>query len=119
MGHLVVFSINYSLRVFDILATLSLKGQLVGLTQRNYKRVLGRLLETHWELQEIEIRVKDKTYDPISGQHYFEDKVIKMKIGATLDVQWIKERISEAEMLEQEKEDLSVQDVGNVEPLNS
>lgn len=83
------------------------KGQQIGLTLRNYKRHLGTLLGTYWDLQEIELGVLDRSYDTITGEYYFEKKIIKMKVGGLIDVQWIKERKPEkefeAEAQEEEK----------------
>jgi len=74
-------------------------GQIVGLTQRNYHRYLGKLLDTHWILDEIELGVEDKIYDTTSGEYFFERKIVRMKIGGIIDVQWIKERQTEEEFL--------------------
>jgi hypothetical protein len=74
-------------------------GQQVAITMRNYKRYLGILLDTHWQLDEIELGVYDKVYDAVTGKHYYEKKIIKTKIGGIIDMQWIKERKSEEEVL--------------------
>jgi len=66
---------------------------------RNYKRYLGTLLETHWILDEIEVGVSDRIYDPVKAKHFFEKKIVKMKVNAIIDVQWIKERIEEEEFV--------------------
>lgn len=80
---------------------VSRTGSMCGITMRNYKRYLGILLETHWTLDEIELGVYDKVYDNVSGQHYFERKVIKTRIGGIIDLQWIASRQTEAEVLGQ------------------
>jgi len=67
-------------------------GQQVGITQRNYRRYLGILLDTHWDLLEIELGVFDKTYDAVEGVNYFEKKIVKLKAGSVMDFQLIKER---------------------------
>jgi len=72
-------------------------GQTIGLTLRNYKRYLGLLLETHWNLEEIEVGVLDKVYDVVDGKHYYERKIVKLKIGSLIDTQWIAERTPEEE----------------------
>ena len=74
-------------------------GQTVGVTMRNYKRLLGILLETHWELKEIEIGTYDKVYDQRDGQYYFERKIVKINANALIDLQWIAERTPEKEVL--------------------
>ena len=74
-------------------------GQTIGLTQRNYKRYMGILLDTHWTLDEIELGVYDKQFDYVTGDHYFERKIIKIKTGALIDTQWIKEREPESAVL--------------------
>jgi len=76
-------------------------GQTVGVTMRNYKRLLGILLETHWELKEIEIGTYDKVYDQRDGQYYFERKIVKINANALIDLQWIAERTPEKEVLEE------------------
>jgi len=74
-------------------------GQTVGVTMRNYKRMLGILLETHWELKEIEIGTYDKVYDQRDGQYYFERKIVKVNANALIDLQWIAERTPEKEIV--------------------
>lgn len=74
-------------------------GQQIGITMRNYKRYLGVLLDTHWDLLEIELGVYDKLYDPVDGKNYFERKIVKTRLGGIMDLQWIKERIDEDEMV--------------------
>jgi len=76
-------------------------GSMVGITQRNYKRYLGILLDTHWTLEEIELGVYDKVYDPVSGQYWFERKIVKVKIGSIIDLQWIAEREPEEKVVEE------------------
>ena len=76
-------------------------GQEVGLTQRNYKRYLGTLIDTHWDLLSLEVGVVDKQYDAIKDKYYFEKKIIVMNLNSLLDIQWIKER-KEWEQLEAE-----------------
>lgn len=74
-------------------------GQQVGITMRNYKRYLGVLLDTHWDLLELELGVYDKQYDPVDGKSYFERKIIKTRVGGVIDIQWLKERTSEDDIL--------------------
>ena len=68
-------------------------GQQVGVTQRNYKRYLGVLLDTHWTLEGLEVGVYDKVYDVTEDKNYFERKIIIVRTGSIMDLQWIKERI--------------------------
>jgi len=75
-------------------------GQNVAITQRNYKRYLGVLLDTHWVLDEMELGVLEKLYDTSDGQYYWEKKIIKTKLGAIIDFQIIKERVKEEEYAE-------------------
>ena len=74
-------------------------GQKIGLTQRNYKRYYGTLMDTHWNLEEIEVGVLDKVYDTLTGDYFLERKIVKMKVGGIIDIQWIKEREKEADVL--------------------
>jgi len=73
-------------------------GKLIGVTQRNYKRYLGFLLETHWDLRSIELGVEDKVYDTTSGKWYYEKKIIRIGVGSLIDIQWIEERKAEEEL---------------------
>lgn len=81
-------------------------GQQVGITQRNYKRYLGVLLDSHWVLDELELGIEDKVYDTVTGKYFWEQKVIKTKLGAIIDFQIIKQRIevTEGETEQQEEE---------------
>lgn len=80
-------------------------GQQIGITQRNYKRYLGVLLDTHWILDELELGVYDKQYDHVTGENFFERKIIKTKVGAIIDLQWIKEREPESAILAEAEKD--------------
>lgn len=75
-------------------------GTQVGVQMRGKKRYIGVLLDTKWELKSIEVGVQDKEYDQITGQYYFERKVIIMPIGMIGAFSWIAERISEEEFAE-------------------
>jgi len=86
-------------------------GQQIGLTMRNYKRYLGILLDTYWTLDEVEIGVYDKVYDQVTGQNYFERKIVKTRLGGIIDLQWIKTRTPEGEMLtEEQKREIAAQE---------
>jgi hypothetical protein len=74
-------------------------GQQVGITLRNYKRYLGMLLDSHWDLIELELGVYDKVYDTVTGKNFFERKIVKTRISGIMDLQWIKERIPEEEIV--------------------
>jgi len=76
-------------------------GQDIGLTLRNYKRYLGKLIDTHWSLDSIEIGTMDKVYDSVSDKYYYEKKICVINISSILDVQWIKERKSFEEFEEE------------------
>jgi len=77
---------------------LARTGHRIALTTRNYKRYLGVLMETHWELKEIEVGVYDKVYDARDGKYYFERKIIKLPQNNVINLEWIKERHTEEEM---------------------
>jgi len=79
-------------------------GQEVGLTQRNYKRYLGTLIDTHWDLTSLEIGTIDKTYDSVTDKYYYEKKIVVISTNAILDVQWIKERKSFEEFEEETRQ---------------
>jgi len=76
----------------------------MGLVMRNYQRHLGTLLETHWILDEIELGVEDKTYDPLTGKYYFEKKRIRTKLGGVIESQFIVQRKAEEEVLAEAEE---------------
>lgn len=76
---------------------LARTGQQIAVTMRNYKRYLGVLLDTHWTLDEIEIGTVDKVYDVVEDTTYIEKKILRVKVGSIMDLQWIKERKTENE----------------------
>ena len=82
---------------------ISRTGALVGVTVRNYKRYVGVLLETHWNLEEIEIGTYDRVYDQTSGEYYYERKIVKLPATQIIALDWIAERIPEKQ-LQQEQE---------------
>jgi hypothetical protein len=73
-------------------------GTQVGITMRNYKRYLGVLLSTRWDIKELEVGVFEKFYDQNDGQYYFERKIVKLNPQSVIDMQWISERIPEETM---------------------
>lgn len=79
-------------------------GQKVAITMRNYKRYMGQLLSTHWDIKEIELGVNDVVYDVQTGQRFFERKTIRVGMGGIIDFQIIYDRVPEEEMLDQEEE---------------
>jgi len=76
-------------------------GQDVGITQRNYKRYLGTLLESHWKLETLEMGTVDKVYDAVKDKYYFEKKVVILGMSNIIGIEWIHER-KEYEELEAE-----------------
>ena len=85
-------------------------GQEVGLTMRNYKRYLGTLVDSHWELLSLEVGTVDKVYDAVRDQTFYEKKIVVISTSGIVDMQWIKERKAweqfEAERIaEKEKEE--------------
>jgi len=94
-------------------------GQQIAITQRNYKRYLGVLLDTHWVMDEIELGVFDKIYDLNDGEYYWEKKVIKTKLGAIIDFQIIKERVKEEEYAEPPPEETPPDEDVTEEPSDS
>ena len=91
-------------------------GQQIALTQRNYKRYLGTLMDTHWDLTEIEVGVYDKVYDTLTGEYFFERKIVKMKVGGIIDIQWIKEREEESKVLAEAESGEEVEQPREVAP---
>ena len=86
----------------DIKYYVSRTGQQIGVQVRNYTRYVGILLETHWELRELEVGVYDKVYDQVDGKYYFERKIIRLPIGQLVSQDWIAERKPAEEVLKEE-----------------
>jgi len=86
-------------------------GSQVGIQIRNYHRYLGVLLDTVWELKELELGIWEKVYDQNDGQYYYERKIVKLPIGQVVAFDWIKERLT-AEQMESVEEE---QDTGEEE----
>ena len=80
---------------------VSRTGQDIGLTLRNYKRYLGTLLDTHWDLISIEVGTTDKIYDSVKDKYYYEKKIVVMNTSSILGIEWIKERKSFEEFEEE------------------
>jgi len=78
---------------------VSRTGSTIGVQVRNYHRYVGVLLDTRWELREIEVGVYEKVYDQNDGQYYFERKIVKLPVGQIVAWDWIKERVNEKELL--------------------
>jgi len=89
-------------------------GQMVAITQRNYRRMIGILLDTHWTLDELEIGVYEKEYDQNTGDYYWERKVVKTRLSGIMDFQIIAERKSETEMAAEEEKPAPAPDVVDV-----
>jgi len=83
---------------------ISRTGQMIGVQIRNYKRFIGTLLETYWEIKELEIGCYDKVYDQVSGEHFFEKKIVKFPATQIVALDWIQQRISETEAGEEPTE---------------
>ena len=97
-------------------------GQEVGLTMRNYKRYLGTLVDTHWELLSLEIGTVDKVYDAVRDQTFYEKKIVVMSVSGIIDYQWIKERkaweqFEEERIAAKEKEEAASSVEGDVQDL--
>jgi hypothetical protein len=79
---------------------VSRTGSTIGVTIRNYRRFIGPLLETEWDLKGIEVGVYDKVYDQSEGKYFWERKIIKVPIGAIVQFDWIAERVAEEKLAE-------------------
>jgi hypothetical protein len=88
---------------------VSRTGSLCGITQRNYVRHMGMLLDTHWIIDEIELGVFEKVYDTGTGEYYWERKIIKVKPSGLMDIQWIAERTKETEILAQAEHEIGTE----------
>lgn len=89
---------------------VSRTGQQVGLSIRNYKRFIGILLDTHWQLTEIEIGCYDKVYDQVTGQYYFERKIVKFPATQIVAWDWIAERVTEKEFQAKAEEEAGAEE---------
>ena len=76
-------------------------GSTVAITMRNYRRHIGVLLTTRWDIREMEMGVYEKEYDQSEGRYYYERKIIKLNPQGIIDLQWISERIPEEEIEKQ------------------
>ena len=86
---------------------VSRTGSTIGVTIRNYKRFVGPLLDTSWDLKEIEVGVYDKVYEQSEGKYYWERKIVKLPVGQIVAFDWIASRVEEealAEAIEQAEE---------------
>jgi hypothetical protein len=79
---------------------VSRTGSTIGVTIRNYRRFIGPLLETEWDLKGIEVGVYDKVYDQSEGKYFWERKIIKVPVGAIVQFDWIAERVAEEKLEE-------------------
>jgi len=89
-------------------------GQQIGVVQINFERKMGILLDTKWDLMALELGIYDKTYDPVTGEYFFERKITQIKSGGIRQIDWIKERKSEKEITppeEAEPEEEQPQDI--------
>ena len=96
----------------DVKYYVSRTGQTIGVQIRNYQRYVGPLLDTKWELKEIEIGIYDKVYNQVDGAYYYERKISKLPVGQIVAFDWIAERKSEDEItqeVEQEHEQENTQ----------
>ena len=93
-------------------------GQQVGVTMRNYKRYLGVLLDTHWDIYELELGVYERFYDTTDGKYYFERKIVKTRATGILDLQWIKERVEAEETTPSPSEPPSAEETSASTPAN-
>ena len=93
-------------------------GANIGIAVRNYHRYVGPLLETHWQLTEIEVGVYEKVYDQTTGEYYYERKIVKVPVGQIVALDWIEERVSETQFNEQleKEEETEKTDEGVEEP---
>ncbi len=99
---------------------VSRTGHQIGLTMRNYKRYMGTLLGTYWDLTDVELGVWEKVFDQNTGEYFFERKVVKVKISNLVDVQWIQLRKPEVEIArELEKEEQSQTEVSEQDGQNT
>lgn len=73
----------------------------MAITMRNYKRHMGVLLSTRWDLKELEMGVYEREYDQNTGEYFMERKIIKLNPGGFIDLQWIQERTKVQELVEQ------------------
>jgi len=84
---------------------ISRTGALTGITIRNYHRYIGVLLETHWDLKELELGVYERVYDQNSGEYYYERKVVKVPVSQIIALDWIAERTPEKELQQEAQQE--------------
>ena len=89
----------------DVKYYVSRTGQTIGVQIRNYQRYVGPLLDTKWELKEIEIGIYDKVYNQTDGAYYYERKISKLPVGQIVAFDWIAERKSEDELTQEAEQE--------------
>ena len=72
-------------------------GVPVLVVRRDYHVFEGVLLQTTWELKEIEIGTIDKRYDYNQGKYVYEKKIVKIPANAIMDIEFIQEKYDEEE----------------------
>ena len=91
---------------------VSRTGSMIGVSIRNYKRYVGPLLDTEWTLKGIEVGVYDRVYDQSDGQYYYERKIVKLPIGQIVAFDFIAERTTEKEFIEQAEQETGASETG-------
>jgi len=79
-------------------------GQQIGIVQINFQRKIGILLDTKWDLIALELGIYDKEYDTVTGEYFYERKITQIKAAGIRQIDWIKERKPEKEILPTEEE---------------
>jgi len=82
----------------DVKYYLARTGKQVAVTMINYHRYMGMLLQTKWDLKNVEIGVFEKVYDHNTGKYFFERKIVRLEANNIRDFQIIEERQEEEEV---------------------
>lgn len=64
-------------------------GSTIRVVKRDYKGSLGELGKVDFKLDEIELVVYEKSYNPMDGKYYYEKKVCKIPAGTIMMQEFI------------------------------
>lgn len=90
---------------------ISRTGSLIGVSVRNYKRYVGPLLDTQWELKGIEVGVFDKVHDQTDGEWYMERKIVRLPIGQIVAFDWISDRMTEDAFIAKAEQESALENI--------
>jgi len=76
----------------DVKYYLTKIGMMCRVIRGNYSGTFGELLQPKFRLSELEVGVREKTYDHNDGKYYMETKIVKLDANRLIDIEFISER---------------------------